>query len=77
MHDVILDRIRNRNVANEHLNNVLAELMEDSQSAHLVKPFVNQLYKEMQKDELTLERQYLSFEEAMAMQGVLRYENVG
>lgn len=77
LHDVILDRIRNRNVANEHLNNVLAELMEDSQSAHLVKSFVNLLHKEMQKDELTLERQYLSFEEAMAIQGVLRYENVG
>lgn len=77
LHDAILDRLRNRNLANEHLNIVLAELMEDPKSAGLVKPFVNRLYKEMQKDELVLEKQYLSFDEALAVQGVLRYERVG
>ena len=77
LHNEILDRLKNRNAANEHLNTMLEELMEDAGSAHLVKPFVNRLYVEMQKDELTLERQYLSFEEALAMQGVLRYEYVG
>lgn len=77
LHNEILNRLKNRNAANEQLNVVLTELMEDSESICLVKPFVNRLYKEMQKDALVLERQYLSFEEALAMQGVLRYERVG
>lgn len=77
LHNTVLDGLRNRNAANEHLNNVLAELMEDPKSAGLVKPFVNRLYKEMQKDALTLEKQYLSFDEALAVQGVLRYEHAG
>ena len=77
LHNVILDRLKNRNAANEQLNIVLTELMEDSESASLVKPFVDRLHKEMQKDALDLERQYLSFEEAMVMQGVLSYERMG
>lgn len=76
-YNAVLDRLKNRNAANEQLNMVLTQLMEDPESACLVKPFVNRLYKEMQKDALALERQYLSFDEALAIQGVLRYERVG
>lgn len=77
MHNEILHALKSRNDANIQLNMVLTELMEDPGSADLVKPFVKRLYIEMQKEELALERQYLSFEEALAMQGVLRYEHVG
>lgn len=77
MHNTLLDRLKNRNEANKQLNKVLEELMEDSESADLVKPFLNRLLKEMQKDELVMEKQYLSFEEALSLQGVMDYECVG
>ncbi len=77
LHNTLLDRLKNRNIANEQLNTVLEELMADAESAYLVKPFVDRLYKEMRKDELAIEKQYLSFEEALALQGVLRYEYMG
>ncbi len=77
LHNTLLDRLKNRNIANEQLNTVLEELMADAESAYLVKPFVDRLYKEMRKDELAIEKQYLSFEEALALQGVLRYGYMG
>lgn len=77
LHTDILNRLKNRNAANDHLNTVLAELMEDDESAKLVKPFVDHLYREMQKEDLSLEKQYLSFDEAVSLQEVLNYEHVG
>lgn len=69
-HNKILTGLKNRNAANVELNEMLSELMMDPEASHLVRPFVNRLYKEMQREELTAERQYLSFEEALALQGV-------
>lgn len=69
-HNKILTGLKNRNAANVELNKMLSELIMDPESSHLVRPFVNRLYKEMQREELTAERQYLSFEEALTIQGV-------
>lgn len=69
-HNKILTGLKNRNAANVELNEMLSELLMDPDASHLVRPFVNRLYKEMQREELTAERQYLSFEEALALQGV-------
>lgn len=69
-HNKILMGMKNRNAANEQLNEMLDDLMNDPEANHLVKPFVIRLHREMQKAELTTERQYLSFEEALSMQGV-------
>lgn len=69
-HNKILTGLKNRNAANVELNEMLSELMMAPDASHLVRPFVNRLYKEMQREELTAERQYLSFEEALALQGV-------
>lgn len=69
-HNKILTGMKNRNAANEQLNEMLDDLMNDPEANHLVKPFVIRLHRDMQKAELTTERQYLSFEEALSMQGV-------
>jgi len=73
----ILNCMSNRNAANAHLNEVLNELMNDPDTIHLVRPMVNQIYMQMQKDELMLQRQYLSFSEALSLQGVKQYDYVG
>lgn len=76
-HDAVIERLRSRNEVNAQLNATLSELMDDPGSADLVRPFVDRLYREMRRDELVLDKQYLSFEEAMTIQGGLSDERVG
>lgn len=64
-HNSILDYARNRNKTNEQLNETLTEIMQDPDSAALLKPFVEKLSWFMQQDELMVGRQYLSFDEAL------------
>lgn len=72
-----LSRVKARNTLNAELNSILLELMDDSESLRLVKPFVERLLVEMQKDEIVVEKQYISFEEGLSLQGVVRYERMG
>lgn len=68
----ILIRLQSRNVANEQLNNTLKELMGNSELDSFTKhtkPFISQLLEEIKKENLVLEKQYLSLEEALAIQG--------
>ena len=64
-HNAILDFARNRNRVNAQLNETLAEIISDPDSAHLLKPFVEKLEWFMQQDELMVGRQYLSIDEAL------------
>lgn len=64
-HNSILDYARNRNKTNEQLNETLTEIMQDSDSAASLKPFVEKLNWFMQQDELMVGRQYISFDEAL------------
>ena len=68
-HNAILASIEHRNEANRQLNGVLDELMSDPDSATKVRPFVDRIVSEMSKDNLVVEKQYLSFDEAMMLQG--------
>lgn len=76
-YDAMLERLRSRNEVNAQINAMLSELMSDADTADLVKPFADRLYREMRRDELVLNKQYLSFEEAKALQGGLSDERVG
>ena len=68
-HNAILASIEHRNEANRQLNKVLEELMSDSDSKTKVKPFIDTIVSDIKKDKLVVERQYLSFDEAMMLQG--------
>jgi uncharacterized protein YdcH (DUF465 family) len=64
-HNVILEYARNRNKANELLNDTLVEITQDPESSKLLNPFVDKLIWFMQQDEMMVGRQYLSFDEAL------------
>lgn len=64
-HNVILDYARNRNKVNAQLNETLTDIMNDQDSAYLLKPFVEKLEWFMRQDELMVERKYLSLDEAL------------
>lgn len=64
-HNSILDFAHNRNKTNVQINITLTEIMQDSDSALTLKPFVEKLTWFMQQDELMVGRQYLSFNEAL------------
>lgn len=64
-HNAILDYARNRNMVNAQLNETLTDIMNDQESAYLLKPFVERLEWFMQQDELMVGRQYLSLDEAL------------
>jgi len=64
-HNAILDYARNRNKVNAQLNETLTDIMNDHDSAYLLKPFVEKLEWFMQQDELMVGRQYLSLDEAL------------
>ena len=64
-HNAILDYARNRNMVNAQLNETLTDIMNDQESAYLLKPFVEKLEWFMQQDELMVGRQYLSLDEAL------------
>jgi hypothetical protein len=64
-HNAILDYARNRNKVNAQLNEMLTDIMNDQDSAYLLKPFVEKLVWFIQQDELMVGRQYLSLDEAL------------
>ena len=64
-HNAILDYARNRNMVNAQLNETHTDIMNDQESAYLLKPFVEKLEWFMQQDELMVGRQYLSLDEAL------------
>lgn len=66
-HNAILSFARNRNRVNAQLNDTLAEIISDPDSAHLLNPFVEKLERFMQQDELLVGRQYLSIDEALLL----------
>ena len=68
-HNDVLAAIEHRNEANRQLNSNLDELMSDPDAASKIKPFVDRIVSVMSKDKLVIEKQYLSFEEAMNLQG--------
>jgi len=65
IHNAILAYARNRNEANQQLNETLAELMEDREAAYFVYQFVDKIKEFMQQDESLKGRQYISFDEAL------------
>ena len=62
-----LDSMRSRNEANQSINEMLSEIMEDSESERMLTPFVEKLKWVMQQDSLLVGRQYLSFDEALKL----------
>ncbi len=64
-HNSILNYSRNRNAVNKDLNCILAELMENPEDQDLIRPFVDEIIRFMQQDEFLVDKQYLSFDEAM------------
>jgi len=69
VHSSILEYARNRNYTNAQLNETLTEIMQDPESAYLLKPFVDKLSWFMQQDDLMVGRQYLSIDEALYLLG--------
>lgn len=53
-----LDSMRSRNKANQSINELLSEIMLDSEAEYLLKPFIEKLKWTMQQDELLVGRQY-------------------
>lgn len=62
-----LDSMRSRNKANLSINEMLSEIMLDSETEYLFKPFIEKLKWIMQQDELLVGRQYLSIEEVLEL----------
>lgn len=62
-----LDAMRLRNKANQSINEMLSDILEDSESERLLKPFIEKLRWVMQQDQLLVGRQYLSLEEALGL----------
>lgn len=64
-HNSILNYSRNRNAVNNDLNTILTELMDNPEDKKLIHPFVSEIMRFMQRDELLVDKHYLSFDEAM------------
>lgn len=67
MQSAILKNLRKRSKVNVELNETLVEIMNDQDSASLLRPFVDKLEWFMQQDELMIGRQYLSLDEALIL----------
>lgn len=65
LHNNILNYCRNRNRINSELNYILEDLLENPEDRDLIQPFVDEIIKFMQQDELIVSKQYISFTEAM------------
>ncbi|MBO4626608.1 MAG: hypothetical protein J5645_01335 [Lachnospiraceae bacterium] len=65
LHASVSACIRNRNRVNMELNELLGELMEDPVDCEVIRPIVDEIMRFMKQDELLLDKQYISFQEAM------------
>ena len=66
-HNTVLDNLRNRVQFNEELNALLDDMMKDKKDHWLLEPIVKQLRYIMDRDEMIIGKQYISFEEALAL----------
>lgn len=67
LHSGLLDYFCNRNRLNCELNQELEEILNASETQFAIKPLVEEIIKFMQQDEMLVNRQYISFAEAMYM----------
>lgn len=65
IHNQILSSIQNRKIANQEID----ELMDNASDRSLVQPFLDKMKKYMQQDELIVNKQYISYSEAMYLVG--------
>lgn len=66
-HSYTLAYAHHRNDVNEELNNILKDLMQDPDDRESLLPIIDEIQQFMQRDRLLIGRQYISFEEAMAV----------
>lgn len=66
-HFMILENLAHRNELNTEINQVIEDLMIDTDCRSRVKPFVDSLIQYMQQDELLLDRQYVSYDDVMSV----------
>lgn len=66
-HSYVLDYMRNRNLINDELNGLLSELLMDKDDRGCLMPFLEKLDWFMRQDRLLVDRQYVSFEEMLAL----------
>lgn len=65
IHSDILAYFRNRNAINNELNDVLGELLDAEDNQNVIRPIIDEIIRFMSQDELLVDRQYISFEEAI------------
>ena len=63
-HDSILEKIKNRKRVNEDLNRVISDLIE-SDNHEMIKPYLDHVLNIMNKDELLIDKQHISYGEAL------------
>lgn len=63
-HDSILEKIKNRKRVNEDLNRVISDLIE-SDNSEMIRPYLNHVLNIMNKDELLIDKQHISYGEAL------------
>lgn len=66
-HNAILDSLRNRVRVNQELNELLDGMMKDEQDRLLLEPIIRRLRYYMDHDEMIIGKQYISYDEALAL----------
>ena len=66
-HSAILDSLRNRIRGNQELNELLDGMMKDEQDRLLLEPIIRRLRYFMDHDEMIVGKQYISYDEALAL----------
>lgn len=67
MHSRLIDYSRNRNRMNCELNHELEEVIDSSEAQPAIRTIVDEIIRFMQRDEMLVNRQYISFAEALYM----------
>ena len=65
MYNSILSYCKKRNSVNAELNRILNELMDDQEDSGFISPFIDEIIRFMEEDDLLIDKQYISFDEAM------------
>ncbi len=65
MYNSILSYCQKRNSVNAELNRILNELMDDQDDSGFISPFIDEIIRFMEEDDLLIDKQYISFDEAM------------
>ena len=68
-HNAILDSLRNRVQVNQELNELLDEMMKDEQDRLLLESIIKRLRYYMDRDEMIVGKQYISYDEALSLVG--------